>query len=140
MSQNHLVEVNRYAFIPSQLDEISSNAYAVNYWPLVYVLSDDGRKVAYIGETADTVTRMSTHLKHNEKSRLTVVHLISSDKFNKSATLDIESNLIKYMSADGNYSLLNSNFGLVDHNYYQKNGSMDEKPLFSQMQLCSYLP
>lgn len=121
MSQNHLVEVNRYAFMPSQLDEISSNAYAVNYWPLVYVLSDDGRKIAYVGETADTVTRMSTHLKHNEKSRLTVVHLISSDKFNKSATLDIESNLIKYMSADGKYSLLNGNFGLVDHNYYQKN-------------------
>ncbi len=120
MSQNHLVEVNRYPFMHSQLDEIGSNAYAVNYWPLVYVLSDDGKKLAYIGETADTVTRMSTHLKHNEKSQLTVVHLISSDKFNKSATLDIESNLIKYMSADGKYSLLNSNFGLVDHNYYQK--------------------
>lgn len=120
MSHQHLVEVNRYGFSKDSLDGIRNNAYASNQWPLVYVLSDDNKRRAYIGETTDTLTRMATHLKHNEKSQLTTVHLISSDRFNKSATLDVESSLIRYMAADEKFSLLNGNLGLLDHNYYQK--------------------
>jgi hypothetical protein len=48
------------------------------------------------------------------------LHLITSDKFNKSATLDIENNLIKYISADGKFKLQNGNAGLTLHNYFQK--------------------
>lgn len=51
---------------------------------------------------------------------MTTFRLISSDKFNKSATLDIESLLIKYISGDGEYKLLNGNLGIANHNYYQK--------------------
>jgi len=120
MSKPHLVEVNRFAFRADQLEGIRSNAFAQDSWPLVYVLSDESEHRAYVGETADTINRMVTHLKHDKKRLLTVAHLISSEKFNKSATLDIESNLIKYMSADGKFALLNGNLGLVDHNYYQK--------------------
>ncbi len=87
---------------------------------MVYILSDGKTKTAYVGETTDAYSRMITHLKHNKKSKLTSVHLITSDKFNKSATLDIESNLIKYMSGDNVYQLLNGNLGLANHNYYQK--------------------
>ena len=114
------IEVRRYAFSDKQLQEIRANAYAQNFWPLVYVLSDDTQRLAYVGETADAVARMTTHLKHDAKRHLSVVHLITSIKFNKSATLDIESNLIKYMSADGRFKLMNGNLGLADHNYYQK--------------------
>ncbi|MCU1720214.1 DNA/RNA helicase domain-containing protein [Pseudomonas sp. 5P_5.1_Bac1] len=122
MSTKHLVEVHRYTFSRKALEQdIRGNAYAAGYWPLVYILSDEARKQAYIGETTDTLTRMNAHLKHDEKNLLRSVHLISSDRFNKSATLDIESTLIKYIAADGKYSLLNSNLGLVDHNYYQRN-------------------
>lgn len=120
MSRQHLVEVNRYTFFPEVLEELRDNAYASGNWPLVYVLSDEIRQQAYIGETTDAVTRMGTHLKHDTKKLLTTVHLISSASFNKSATLDIESQLIKYMAADGRFTLLNGNLGLVDHNYYQK--------------------
>lgn len=125
MSHEHLVEVNRYIFSLKAMDDIRSNAYASNYWPLVYVLSDGIKERAYIGETTDTLTRMSTHMKHNDKGQLTSVHLITSERFNKSATLDIESALIKYMAADGKFSLLNGNLGLADHNYYQKNELYD---------------
>jgi len=120
MNHQQLVEVNRYAFTQEALDDIQQNAYASNFWPLVYVLSDGDKSKAYIGETTDTLTRMATHLKHIDKGQLDLVHLISSERFNKSATLDIESSLIKYMSADGRFSLLNGNLGLADHNYYQK--------------------
>lgn len=120
MTDPHLVEVNRYSFSKEALFDIQDNAYAGNSWPLVYILSDSDHGRAYVGETTDTLTRLSTHLKHDEKRLLTTVHLISSERFNKSATLDIESGLIKYMAADAKFRLLNGNLGLVDHNYYQK--------------------
>ncbi len=114
------VKVNHYDFEDSLFDEIHSNHFAKDLWPIVYILSDGDTKTAYVGETTDTFARMSTHLKHNKKSKLKSVHLITSEKFNKSATLDIESNLIKYMSGDNKFQLLNGNVGLANHNYYQK--------------------
>lgn len=120
MTQPHLVEVNRYRFSAETLTEIETNAYAANCWPLVYILSDGTTRCAYVGETTDTLARLGTHLKHPQKKSLTTVHLVSSERFNKSATLDIESSLIKYMSADGRFSMLNGNLGLSDHNYYQR--------------------
>ncbi|MEX0740807.1 MAG: DNA/RNA helicase domain-containing protein [Pseudohongiella sp.] len=120
MSGTHPIEISRYSFRKEALEQLDAKGLTQASWPLVYVLSNADKGRAYVGETADTVNRMSTHLKHNDKSRLTVVHLIQSDKFNKSATLDIESSLIKYMAADGKFTLLNGNLGLVDHNYYQK--------------------
>jgi DUF2075 family protein/predicted GIY-YIG superfamily endonuclease len=120
MSQPQLVEVNRYGFSAQVLACIKDNAYASGKWPLVYILSDGESRRAYIGETTDTLTRMNTHLKHEHKKTLTTLCLISSERFNKSATLDIESALIKYMAADNRFSLMNGNLGLVDHNYYQK--------------------
>ncbi|MEN4919098.1 DNA/RNA helicase domain-containing protein [Achromobacter spanius] len=120
MSQAQLVEVNRYRFSAEALTEIENNAYAANNWPLVYILSDGATRRAYVGETTDTITRLGTHLKHHQKQTLTTVHVVSSERFNKSATLDIESSLIKYMAADGRFSLLNGNLGLSDHNYYQR--------------------
>lgn len=120
MSPAHLVEVNRYRFSPEALTEIETDAYAANNWPLVYILSDEKTCLAYVGETTDTITRLGAHLRHPDKQSLTTVHLVTSERFNKSATLDIESSLIKYMSADGRFNLLNGNLGLSDHNYYQR--------------------
>src|SRR6185436_3754947 len=106
-------EIKKYEFNPGLLSTIDDNHYVKGLWPLVYILSDEKTKEAYVGETTDAISRMSNHLTNSTKQKLTVVHLISSNKFNKSATLDIESNLIKYMSGDGQYSLLNGNIGLA---------------------------
>lgn len=114
------VKINHYDFDNSLFQNFNTNHFAKDLWPLVYILSDGVSKTAYVGETTDAYSRMSTHLKHNKKSKLTSVHLITSEKFNKSATLDIESNLIKYISGDNVYQLLNGNLGLANHNYYQK--------------------
>lgn len=114
------VKINHYNFGNSLFENFSTNHFAKDLWPVVYILSDGENKIAYVGETTDAYSRMSTHLKHNTKSQLTSVHLITSEKFNKSATLDIESNLIKYMSGDNVFKLLNGNLGLANHNYYQK--------------------
>ncbi|MDH5598001.1 MAG: DUF2075 domain-containing protein [Cyclobacteriaceae bacterium] len=114
------VKINHYDFENSIFENFNTNHFAKDLWPLVYILSDGDTKIAYVGETTDAYSRMNTHLKHNKKSKLTSVHLITSEKFNKSATLDIESNLIKYISGDNIYTLLNGNLGLANHNYYQK--------------------
>lgn len=121
-----MVDVQRHPFSRETLSSLRDNAFAAGNWPLVYVLSDENNLQAYIGETTDTLTRMSTHIKHNEKQLLTAVHLITSEYFNKSATLDVESMLIKYMAADGKYTLLNGNLGLADHSYYQRDALYSE--------------
>jgi len=126
MSYTPKIEIQHYPFSREALDDLRDNAFASGSWPLVYVLSDEKHRRAYIGETTDTLTRMSTHLKHDEKRLLTAVHLITSEYFNKSATLDVESMLIKYMAADGKYTLLNGNLGLADHNYYQRDALYNE--------------
>lgn len=119
MSDNF--EIRNYQFNNEILSQFYTNHYAKDNWPVVYILSDGKIKEAYIGETTDTVSRINTHLRHHDKKKLTEIHLITSDKFHKSATLDIEANLIKYMSGDGQYKLLNANVGIANHNYYQKN-------------------
>jgi DUF2075 family protein/predicted GIY-YIG superfamily endonuclease len=113
-------DIKRLDFNNALFNELEGWKFAEENWPLIYILSDGNVKEAYIGETIDTISRMASHLKHSKKSKLKTVHLITSTKFNKSATLDIESNLIKYFSADGQYKLLNANIGLANHTYYQK--------------------
>ena len=120
MISNYDFEVNSYDFNPDLFQEFQTSHFAKDLWPLVYILSDGKTKEAYVGETTDAYSRMSSHLKNNIKGKLTAVHIITSEKFNKSATLDVESNLIKYISGDGQYRLLNGNIGLANHNYYQK--------------------
>lgn len=120
MMLNDAFEIKRYDFDSKMFEEYQNNHYAKNFWPIVYILSDGKIKEAYVGETTDTYARMNSHLKNDSKNKLTAVHLITSEKFNKSATLDIESNLIKYISGDGQYKLINGNIGLANHNYFQK--------------------
>src|SRR5690606_16646360 len=87
-------------------------------WPIVYFLRN--RKEAYVGETTDMVSRMKDHLRVERRQNLNSVSLILSDFFNKSATLDIESHLIRYISADKQFELQNGNLGLSDHKFYQQ--------------------
>lgn len=119
MSDN-LVEIRKYNFNKELVSNIEDVHYVKGLWPLVYIISDENVKEVYVGETTDAVSRMQAHLKNGVKNKLTAVRLITSGKFNKSATLDIESNLIKYLSGDGQYKLLNGNIGLANHTYFQK--------------------
>lgn len=87
-------------------------------WPVVYLLNDD--EEAYVGETHHVSVRMSQHLSNAAKRKLTEMRIITGNDFNKSVILDLEAFLIKHMSSDGKYKLLNGNHGLQDHDYYQR--------------------
>ena len=112
--------INKYEFNRDIINQFGHSHFAKDLWPVIYILSDGKIKEAYVGETTDSYARMASHLSSSAKNKLSAVHIIASEKFNKSATLDIESNLIKYISGDGQYKLLNANIGLANHNYYQK--------------------
>jgi DUF2075 family protein/predicted GIY-YIG superfamily endonuclease len=94
-------------------------------WPLVYFLEDQNAKnssvcEAYVGETTDVIKRLKAHKKTLKKQNLNRVSLVLSELFNKSATLDLEANLIRYIAADGKYSLQNGNLGISNHRFYQQ--------------------
>lgn len=87
-------------------------------WPIVYIINNN--EEAYVGETTDASIRSNQHLANETRKRLNKISIIGDETFNKSSILDLESFLIKYMSADETFKLQNGNGGLQNHNYYQK--------------------
>lgn len=107
----------------SVIEKIKEWKYGCN-WPIVYIYYNSRK--AYIGETLDAVRRTEQHMKESEFDDFSYICLISNKTFNKSAALDLESFLIKYMSADGKRKLINGNSGVVDHNYFYKEAYNDD--------------
>lgn len=87
-------------------------------WPVVYIINNN--EEAYVGETTDASIRSNQHLANEIRRSLDKINIIGDDTFNKSSILDLESFLIKYMSADRRFKLQNGNGGLQNHNYYQR--------------------
>ncbi|MFM1962252.1 MAG: hypothetical protein RLZZ172_1097 [Bacteroidota bacterium] len=115
------IEVSeQYPFHKDSLNTIEQNPWVKNQWPLVYFIQNEKIKTAYVGESTNALSRIKNHLGNPERCKLDTISIIGSDKFNKSATLDIESNLIQYITAEGTYNLQNGNYGLINHNYYQQ--------------------
>ncbi len=115
------IEVSeQYDFNKESLNKIEQNTWVKNQWPLVYFIQNDSKKIAYVGESTNASSRIKNHLANSERCKLNKISIIGSDKFNKSATLDIESNLIQYITAEGKFDLQNGNYGLINHNYYQQ--------------------
>lgn len=116
------IEVSeQYDFNRESLDRIHQNPWVKNQWPLVYFIQNDYTKVAYVGESTNASSRIKNHLATPKKANaFNKISIIGSDKFNKSATLDIENNLIQYINAEGTFKLQNGNFGLINHHYYQQ--------------------
>lgn len=116
------IEVSeQYDFNKDALPKIEGNPWVKNQWPLVYFIQNETERIAYVGESTNAASRIKNHLANPKKSQVfNKISIIGSDKFNKSATLDIESNLIQYITSEGTYKLQNGNYGLINHNYYQQ--------------------
>lgn len=115
------VEISEeYDFHSSSLHKIELNRWVKNQYPLVYFIKSDEKKIAYVGESTNGLSRIKNHLANPARKDLNKISIIGSDKFNKSATLDIESKLIQYLQAEGTFVLQNGNGGHTLHNYYQQ--------------------
>lgn len=95
----------------------------LNNYPIVYILyNEKKRPSAYIGQTVQATRRMKSHVEDKKRKNLTRSILIGHERFNQSATYNIESNLINYFIADNHYQLQNvsQTRSREMHNYYQK--------------------
>lgn len=111
----------QYDFNKDSLHKIEQNLWVKSQWPLVYFIQNETERIAYVGESTNASSRIKNHLANPKKATVfNKISIIGSDKFNKSATLDIESNLIQYITSEGTYTLQNGNYGLINHNYYQQ--------------------
>lgn len=87
-------------------------------WPTVYILYNENE--AYIGETYKVKERFKQHWENEERRKLKEACIIIDGESNKSVTLDLESFLIRYISSDGLFKLQNSNRGLLNYDYYNR--------------------
>ena len=95
-------------------------------WPVVYFIHNETLREGYIGETLNAGKRAAQHWQISERQRLSTIHIMTDESFNKSVILDLESFLIKYISADGKYKLQNGNNGLNDFDYYGRKEYEDQ--------------
>lgn len=112
-------DIQKFQFRKTDFEQIKQYRFGKN-WPVVYILENANSKEAYVGQTISLISRMRQHHENLERIRLNNLHVITDEEYNVSATLDIESALIRYMSADGKYFLQNGNEGLRDHEYYDR--------------------
>jgi DUF2075 family protein len=111
-------KIEKFPFDPSAISFWAEAESLGANWPVVYTLSND--KQIYVGETLSAVTRLHQHLATAKKKSLNRVQIILNEKFNKSVCLDLESQLIQYLAADGTHQVLNANSGIRDANYYDR--------------------
>ena len=112
-------EIRSFPFNEEGLEQVRETRDGKN-WPVVYLIHDDEN--LYIGETTSVATRMSQHLKNQEKKQLEVIEIVFDGKYNKSVVLDYEQRLIKYCSVDIRFkNILNKNKGQqAAHDYFNR--------------------
>lgn len=113
------IKIEDYKFDRNLPGFLKGGDFYDHLWPVVYILDKRKIKLAYIGETTDAIQRLNAHLKDTRKQEMSSVNIITSRNFHKSATLDIESALIRYFQGDG-FKLLNGNLGVSNHSYPDK--------------------
>lgn len=118
-------ETIRLNYLPFNMNAIEKiKELGFNDYPVVYILHKHKAKpTAYIGESVQIRNRLRNHLNDQEKQKkLDQAIVIEHNHFNRSATYNIETNLINYFIADQKYMLLNKSqvTSPVSHNYYDK--------------------
>ena len=111
------MEIKTFKFNDGTPAHLKNIKYGTN-WPVVYIINN--KKEAYVGETTDVSIRSNQHLANKVRRSLNTINVITDKTFNKSVILDLEAFLIKYMAADQTFKLQNSNGGMQNHNYYQR--------------------
>lgn len=116
-------EIERLDFTAPAVSTWASGDERRTNWPVVYVLDSAGtaeEPSVYVGETVSAVSRMRQHLQSPSKSGFRRVRVVIDETFNKSACLDLESHLIRWLAGDGYFTVLNGNEGIIDARYYER--------------------
>lgn len=114
-------------FTKEEIDKIRTHYIEFNDYPIIYILHKQTE--AYIGESVNAFNRLHSHRlnrhnKINSKNRhdFEKITLIKHEKFNQSATFNLETKLINYFLGEEKYKLRNvsQTTSSVVHNYYEK--------------------
>lgn len=113
-------EIERLSFSAAQQKVWAESDERHRNWPVVYTIDSGstGAQEIYVGESLNVASRMRQHHQTGTKSHLTDVRLVIDETFNKSAALDLESYLIRYLAGDGRFRVLNRNDGITDAEYF----------------------
>ncbi|MDO5493038.1 MAG: DUF2075 domain-containing protein [Nesterenkonia sp.] len=131
-------EVDVFAFGHDELDRAVEAAPRYRSWPVVYALHDDSQ--VYVGETLSADQRLHQHLESPTKSALTCARVFRHDEFNKSAALDLESQLIRLLAGDGRFEVLNRNQGILDADYFDRRRYRDDfEEVFERLHRAGFL-
>ncbi|MEV8266966.1 DNA/RNA helicase domain-containing protein [Microbacterium sp. NPDC076911] len=118
-------EIERFDFTKPGVDRWAAQDERRRNWPVVYVLDGaavPGTAAVYVGETIQAATRIHNHLANDEKrNSFRRVRVVMDETFNKSACLDLESHLIRWLAGDGQYTVMNVLAGVTDSGYYERN-------------------
>lgn len=116
-------DIERLDFSPHAIAAWAKGDERRRNWPVVYVLdggASRGAASVYVGETVNAASRMRQHLANPTKDGLRSVRVVFDETFNKSACLDLESHLIRWLAGDGQFSVMNGNEGIIDARYYER--------------------
>ncbi|SJM54853.1 DUF2075 domain-containing protein [Microbacterium sp. JB110] len=112
-------EIDGGPFTETAVEALSGAGEKYTNWPVVYVLND--ARSVYVGETLNASKRMRQHRDPKSHNReLKRYRIVLGERFNKSACLDLESQLIRYFSGDGIRAVRNLNDGVTDADYYDR--------------------
>ncbi|WP_105565687.1 DUF2075 domain-containing protein [Microbacterium halophytorum] len=112
-------EISGGPFTATAIEALGGGGSRLANWPVVYVLNDD--KSVYVGETLNAAKRMRQHRDPKSRNRtMRQYRIVLDERFNKSACLDLESQLIRYFSGDGERQVRNRNDGVTDADYFER--------------------
>lgn len=111
-------EIYQFPFSPDTVCGLATADPLYLNWPVVYALNSAHQ--VYVGESLHAGARMRQHLRAWGEDGFVEGRLIIDPTFNKSVCLDLESYLIRLLAGEGRYTVLNSNRGIVDADYYDR--------------------
>lgn len=117
LEKNENISLIHMSFNQEGFDQLKMTDFGLD-WPIVYLIKNN--EDMYVGETNSAINRLLTHYKDEKRKYLRDFYIVNDLEANKSIVLDVESLLIRYLSADGKFYLQNKNEGQVDHNYFNK--------------------
>lgn len=130
-------EIDRLNLTSSAISDWVAGDERRRNWPVVYVLDgadSAGAGAVYVGETVNAAARMRQHLANPAKNVLRRVRVVIDDTFNKSACLDLESHLIRWLAGDGQFTVMNGNEGIIDARYFERDRYRDSfRDIFEEL-------
>ncbi|RAJ87280.1 hypothetical protein CLV59_10129 [Chitinophaga dinghuensis] len=121
-----MIDIHPFRFNADILTDVHSvTHYLKENWPVVYILVNNKTKEIYIGETTKLLQRLDDHLKDDRFRTMERIYVITSARFNKSLTWNIEVDLISYIGSEGVFKPINWNSGNKNRNYQHKVADYD---------------